>query len=63
MTDKRMPDQRVRELLLDLDEDDEYEVSSWEADFLENILYNYDGPLSDNQHRVAINILEKYGYV
>jgi hypothetical protein len=46
--------------LKDLDES-EHDVSSWEADFIENVLYgDYDGPLSEKQRDVIYRMQEKY---
>ena len=51
----------LRDRLNDLDESDE-DVSDWAADFLENVLSNYLGPLSDRQIEAAEDLLEQHGF-
>ena len=46
--------------LKELDESDE-EVSSWEAKFIQNVLYGgYNGPLSEKQKAIIYDMQEKY---
>lgn len=54
-----MTNQELRERLTEIDKSD-VEVSDWEADFLENVLYEYKGPLSPKQRAVAERMIEKY---
>lgn len=47
--------------LKDLDGSD-HDVSSWEADFIESVLFGeYSGPLSEKQKSVIYRMQEKYG--
>jgi len=55
-----MSDAEIRERLQDIDEDDDIDVSSWEAGFIESVVYRYKGPLSDAQREKARQIIEKY---
>lgn len=55
-----MTDEELRETLRDIDQADEIDVDSWEADFIENVLYKYKGPLSDAQREKAQEIIDKY---
>jgi hypothetical protein len=57
-----MNDDDLRALLEELDESDE-DVTSWEAEFIENVCYNYRGPLSERQREVAEGMLEKYDMI
>lgn len=53
-------DDTIRKELAAIDNDETVEVDSWEADFIENILFKWTGSLTANQARTAINIIEKY---
>lgn len=55
-----MTDEELREALRDIDQAEEIDVDSWEADFIENVLYRYKGPLSDAQREKAQEIIDKY---
>jgi hypothetical protein len=57
-----MGDDDLRAMLEELDEAD-VDVTSWEAKFIENVCYNYRGPLSDRQREVAEEMLEKYDMI
>lgn len=56
-----MSDDEIREALKEIDEDPDVDVKTWEADFLENVLFKYRGPLSAKQREAAEKIIEKYG--
>lgn len=56
-----MNDQEIRRRLKLIDEDDAVDVTRWEADFIESVVYRYSGPLSDKQRAVAEKIIDKYG--
>jgi len=53
-------DREIRERLVDLDDSDS-NVSSFEAGFIESVVFKYKGPLSEKQRALALQILEKYG--
>lgn len=55
-----MTDDEIRDALKELDQSDEMEVDSWEAEFIEHVVYKYKGPLSDRQKKKAEDIIEKY---
>lgn len=54
-----MNDEDIRETLEDIVADTV--VSDWESDFIENIVFDYDGPLSEAQRDKALEIISKYG--
>lgn len=56
-----MTDEEIRERLMEVDQDDDIEVTSWEADFLQNILGEWEGHLTPRQRESAEKILDKYG--
>lgn len=37
-----------------------WEVTDWEAKFLESVVYQYKGPLSPKQRKTALEIIERY---
>ncbi len=51
-----------KEILDGLKEIDEggFEVSLWEAKFLESILFNWDGNLTEKQKKVAERMISKH---
>lgn len=53
-------DERLREQLLDIDNDEDTDVSRFEADFIESICFIYKGPLSAKQRATAQNIIDRY---
>lgn len=55
-----MNDEQIRNTLRDIDENEDIDVSSWEAEFIEGIVYDYEGPLSEAQRIKAKQIIEKY---
>ncbi len=55
-----LSDSEIIDRLTDLDRDDDIEVTSWEADFLESVLYRQKG-ISPRQREVALEMLDKYG--
>lgn len=57
-----MNDAELRARLRALDLDEETDVTGWEADFIESVVYKYEGPLSEKQREAAAKILETYGY-
>lgn len=50
-----MTDDELRDALREIDEGDA-DVSEWEAEFIESVVYRYDGPLSERQKAVAERI-------
>ncbi len=57
---RHLSDEEIRDELIDIDRDEDVEVTSWEANFFESILYKYDGPLSPRQREAALRIMERY---
>ena len=55
-----MTDEELREELRDLDVSEHVEMDSYEADFIESVVYQYKGTLSDKQRKLAERIIEKY---
>ncbi len=55
-----MTDEELREELRDLDVSEHVEMDSYEADFIENVVYRQKGPLTEKQRKKAEQILEKY---
>lgn len=53
-------DADIRARLKELDESD-HEVSSWEAAFIESVLFRQTGSLTDSQRNKALQILDDYG--
>lgn len=56
-----MSDQELRAALKRIDEDEAVDVTKWEANFIESVVYTYAGPLSPKQRDVAEKIIDKYG--
>lgn len=54
-------DDEIRSRLKDLDEAD-VRVTTWEANFIESVLYKFKGRLSDRQRATAATMFEKYGF-
>ena len=57
---KMSTDTEIRDQLRIIDTDDDIETTAWEADFIESIVYRYQGWLSGPQREAAIKIIEKY---
>lgn len=53
--------QTIVEALKEIDDDESVDVTEWEADFIENVVFKWDGPLSKSQVITAENIIDKYG--
>lgn len=53
-------DDYYRDILRDIDSED-IEISEWETKFIENLLYQYKGRLSQRQKQVIQKMGEKYG--
>lgn len=54
-------DELLRDLLKAIDEEPEVTVTSWEAEFLQNILYTYTtGRLSEKQQDVCHSMIHRY---
>jgi hypothetical protein len=54
-------DALLRDLLKGIDQDPNTAVTSWEADFLENVLFRYThGALSEKQRGVCHRIIHNY---
>ena len=57
-----MDDNVLRERLIEVDNDEDLNISQWEAEFIESVCFQYDGKLSDKQRTMAKRIAERYGY-
>jgi hypothetical protein len=57
--ERQVSDTEIREQLEDLDNSD-VSVTSWEARFIDSVVYKQSGPLSESQRRAAGQIIEKY---
>lgn len=57
-----MRDQEIREKLRQIDSLTDIDVTTFEADFLESVLFKYDGPLSRRQRDVGTQMIQKYLY-
>lgn len=55
-----MTDEELREELKAIDKNEDIDVDSWEAGFIENVVYKYKGPLTEAQRTKAEQIVEKY---
>lgn len=60
MSKENWTDEDIRDLLKQIDEDSDIDVSSWEAGFIESIVYKYDGPLSDAQRKKALEVIDRH---
>ena len=57
-----MESDTLRLALKEIDENDEIDVTSWEAGFIESVLYgSYKGPLSEKQRSTILSMCEQYG--
>ena len=57
---RKSSDDKLREQLREIDENEDLEVTSFEASFLESVLFKYSGPLSEKQRAVARDMIERY---
>lgn len=55
-----MTDEEIREELRFVDTNPDVTVDSWEANFIESVVYKSEGPLSKKQRKKAEHIIEKY---
>ena len=56
-----IPDSEIRDRLKDIDVDEDVDVDSYEADFIENVVYKRPFRiLTGPQVRKALEILDKY---
>jgi len=58
--ENRKTDDELRADLREIDTGDR-DVNSWEAGFIERVVYQYRGPLTNKQRAIAIKIIEEYG--
>ena len=59
-TDQRI-DLALRERLEEIDDDDDYSLNDFEANFVENVLHKMRGaPMTEKQRALARKIVEKY---
>ncbi len=60
--DEEMTDSELRDALREIDDDDNQDVTTFEADFINSVCFkNASRHLSDKQREVARQIIEKYG--
>jgi len=52
-------DRDIVDALRELDESEDIDVSSWEANFLDSV-FKWDGELTDRQREKSIEIIKKY---
>lgn len=55
-----MNDEELREELRDIDENEDIDVTPWEAEFIENVVYVFPGDLSEKQRDIAERIIQDY---
>jgi len=55
-----LTNEQLVEYLKEIDEDEELEVSSWEACFLQTVLCDWEGDMTPRQRESAIQMCEKY---
>lgn len=53
-------DADIIEELREIDMNEDIELNSWEADFMENMLYKWEGPLTQQQRTKAEEITGRY---
>lgn len=53
-------DSELIESLREIDNDDDIDVSRWEADFIDTVVYKQKTPLSSKQREIARRIIEEY---
>ncbi len=56
---QHMDDDQIRDGLEEIDVGD-FDVTGWEADFLQSILHEWEGPLTERQRESAEKMIEKY---
>ncbi len=61
LAETQSTDRDIRDRLVDLDNSDK-NVDTWTANYIDNIVFRYKGPLSEKQRAKAIEILEKFGF-
>ncbi len=56
-----MNDEELREALQDIDEHEDTDVTPWEAEFIENVVYVFPtSQLSEKQRDIAERIIQDY---
>lgn len=55
-----MTNEEIREHLLQLDADEDIEVTDWEAEFLETMLKRHPDNYTHRQREAAIRMIERY---
>ena len=60
MKDPELTDEEIRSALYSIDRDLEKELNPLEFGFLETVVYELEGPLTERQREFALKILEKY---
>ena len=53
-------DEELREQLTEIDNDDDIDVTAWEANFIDQVVYKQKTPLSSKQREIARRIIEEY---
>lgn len=56
----KFDDESIKAELTEIDNDPTIDVESWEADFIETVLFKWEGQLTARQTSTAANIIEKY---
>lgn len=55
-----LSDQDLRDRLKTIDESTDVDVTGWEGEFLDNVVYKQQGRLTTKQRETALKILEQY---
>ena len=55
-----MNDNQLRQTLRQIDKDPDVTMSSYEASFIESVVFNYQGPMSQKQKSFCEKLIERY---
>lgn len=58
--DDELTDDELKEQLTEIDNDDDIDVTPWEADFIDNVLFKQTFPLTARQREIIEQIIERY---
>jgi hypothetical protein len=59
--ERAVNDDEILDALRELDEDEDVTVTSWEAEFIESVVFKGNGRLTQRQGEKALEILSRYG--
>lgn len=60
MSKNNPTDAELIEQLTEIDNDDDIDVTKWEADFIDTVVYKQKTPLTEKQRQIAERIIEEY---